>query len=103
MTDNYLPVLDSNEIGPASFFIQGIVCILHVAILHLFSTFSPQRSADQTSQEQQSDRSTSSNGVTSETAEVLDGMTQSIACDDSRPAYQSHLTNIQDMEPHLHL
>ena len=76
MSDNYLPVLDRNEIGPASFFIQEIVCILHVAILHLFSTFSPQRSADQTSQEQQSEhRSTSSNGVTNETMGVLDGMT----------------------------
>ena len=67
-------LLDRNEIGPASFFIREIVCILHVAILHLFSTFS--RSADQTSQDQQTEqRSTSSNGVASETTESLEGMT----------------------------
>ena len=69
-------LLDRNEFGPASFFLQEIVCILHVAILHLFSTFSPQRSADQTSQDQQTEhRTTSSNGVTSETTEALEGTT----------------------------
>lgn len=69
-------LLNRNEIGLASFFIQEIVCILHVAILHLFSTFSSRRPADQTSQDQQTEhRSTSSNGVTSETTEVLEGMT----------------------------
>ena len=65
-------LLDRNEIGPASFFLQEIVCILHVAILHLFSTFSPQRSADQTSQDQQTEhRSTSSNGVATEAHEGM--------------------------------
>ena len=54
---------DRNETVLASFFIQEIVCLLHVAILHLLSTFSPQRSANQTFQDQ------------SETTEVLEGMT----------------------------
>ena len=52
-----------NETGLASFFIQEFICLLHVAILHLFSTFSLQRSANQTFQDQ------------SETTEVLEGMT----------------------------
>ena len=67
---------DRNEIGLASFFTQKIVFILHVAILHLFSTFSSQRSTDRTSQDQQTKHdSTSSNGVMSEITEVLAGRT----------------------------
>jgi hypothetical protein len=69
-------LLDRNEIGLASFFIQGIICILHVAILHLFSTLSFQRPDDRVSQEQQTDHPPiSPSGVTSasEHAEVLEG------------------------------
>ena len=65
-----------NEIGLASFLSQAIICIIHVTIVLLFYTLSPQRSADGTSQEQQTEHAaTSSSGVTSESAEELEGTT----------------------------
>ena len=65
-----------NEIGVASFFSQAIICILHVTILLLFSTFYSQISADGASQEQQTERPTTSpSGVTGENPEELEGTT----------------------------
>ncbi|KAH9003582.1 CHAT domain-containing protein [Lactarius hatsudake] len=68
--------MTSNQNGMglvASFLPLAIACILHVAILHIFSTVSSRRSADGTSQGQQTVHPpTPLIGVTSETPEVVE-------------------------------
>ena len=68
---------DRNEVGLASIFSLAIIRILHVTILHLFSTISSQRLVDGTSVEQRTkDPPTSPSGVTSENPEVPEGTTR---------------------------
>ncbi|KAH9014272.1 CHAT domain-containing protein [Lactarius pseudohatsudake] len=67
--------MTSNQNGMglvASFLSLAIVCILHVAILHLFSTVSSRRSADGTSQGQQTVHPTPLIGVTSESSDAVE-------------------------------
>ncbi|KAH8981665.1 hypothetical protein EDB92DRAFT_175817 [Lactarius akahatsu] len=65
---------DQNEIELASLFSLAIICIVHVTILHSFSTVSSQGSADGTSRGWQTEYyPTSPSGVTSETPEMFEG------------------------------